>query len=235
MKRAVIAFAILLLVFVQLSTVTPAHSAQAPDPIVVRFLSGRPFAVSGFAPGDETQWAVELRNTGVKDAAVVIHTTVSGTGAFATHDTHGIHVVFDTCPGLLSPVLSDRGARTFACAEQPTVLPTILSGSGLVGSVVVRAGRATDLRAVFSFIGSSGNDFENATPEIVLMDGTRKLTPLVQRPPKPSSPAFEISFIGADIGSAALFAAGLLGVGLLVLAVVRRRGRSASVDGQAIE
>ncbi len=203
----------------------PVSSAPAPSALRVNFLSGQQFTVGDLAPGDSTQWAAEVTNTGVTSGTLIIRTTALSGDILATDPVNGLQLKFDTCAERLSVTTVSAGVHAYACPVATTVLMAGQAPAAQQFSVALAAGQTIDFRALANFPVDAGNDFENTHAAIAITFAIAGSAPTPSASPSSTSspPADGLALTGADVLGATLAAAVTFLVGLVFVVIARRR------------
>jgi hypothetical protein len=215
-----------------------ASQRSAPDtgdglPHVKRMPAERP-DLRDLAPGDRTQWAAEITNTGAPGTLGVEFVTHGGS-SMMSRQGNGLRMIVDFCSTPLASSYTAGGAMVFDCTAEQSRLGTVTSAATqlLTAQDIVDTGETVGVRVMISFPLTADNTFEDSSAAI---DVVYTITPLGESVARvePAAPAEAelaravfpgILATGISVMFMSLAAAVIISLGILLLALVPRGAR----------
>jgi hypothetical protein len=207
------------------------------------------------APGDRTQWAAEVTNTGAP-GTLGVEFVAYGDDGLLTGEGTGLRMTVDLCMTPLVVALSANGATTFECASGQKRLAAVTSAvdQRVVTRSTVGTGETVAVRVIIAFPPTAGNASESAAAAMdvvfsITPDGgstsapassgssdspSKSTTPvdpgdsLLTRPVFPGG----LALTGISVMFLGLAAAAIISLGVLLLSLAPRR-TSARGDKQS--
>lgn len=129
-----------------------------------------------FAPGDRTQWAAEVTNTG-EDGDLGVEFVLVGESDALANEANALQIVVDLCSVAFDSAVSETGAMTFTCPATQTRLGLVTSAAEreMDSHTVIAAGDTVGVRARILFPASADNTAESTS---AVMDVLVTVSPL---------------------------------------------------------
>jgi hypothetical protein len=212
--------------------VTQTLASSENSSLVVRQISANNPDLSDLAPGDRTEWAAEVTNTG-EPGTLSVQLAADGDSTLMTGEADGMRMFVDLCTSRLVPTVSALGVTTFTCASGETRIGSSTSADErhVFASSPIETGETVGVRVLILFPASAGNSAENGSAALDVgfglssesEAGTVSATSSDTQYARTALPAWlalpGISPIFVSIMAASLFALGIL----LVAYAFRRR------------
>jgi hypothetical protein len=213
---------------------TETLSSADSSSLVVRQISQDRPILSDFAPGDRTEWAAEVTNTG-EPGELNVQLAASGDNSLMTGEEDGMRMFVDLCTTPLQPTVSDLGVMTFDCVSGESRIGSSTSADERHVSAhsPINTGETVGVRVLILFPSSADNAAENSSAALHVGfslsseadAGTVSATGSDTQYARTALPAWlalpGISPVFVSIVAAALFALGIL---LVAYAFRRRTG-----------
>lgn len=143
----------------------PGYAAQdTEDVLAVAVPPAASDHLADLAPGDRTEWAAQVANTGEDPVPLYAAFSITGTEALVTDPADGLQLDVALCPHPLEPTTVDGGAVVYTCPTATTPLGTgSAAGLGtLEATTALAPGDTVGIRVRAILPVTAGNTFENS-------------------------------------------------------------------------
>ena len=159
------------------------------------------------APGDRTEWAAQVTNTGHESTAVTVLIHATGTDPLIRDTVEGLQLEVDLCPGALDTHTTGNGARQFTCRTGETRLGAgpaaqlAADPAGLSTRTELGSGKTMAVRVRVALPAHAGNNLENTQGELSVRVTPTGTTPGSGNPTTPGHPTTPAGPGGTGTGS----------------------------------
>lgn len=172
------------------SIIASAGAEPSPDynnTLVVTQMPEGGINLRDFAPGDRTQWATEVTNTGAS-GTVTIDFFADGDDSLVNGEGTALQMTVDLCERALIPVVSAVGATTFDCPAEPSRLGRITSARDehLTADHSIKAGETLAVRVKILFPTAADNSAQNTGAALDVRFSITPDDPNAQPVPQPA-------------------------------------------------
>lgn len=162
--RAPALTAVLLAPALLLAAAAPAtaNDAVGAGGLEVVPLPGAPGHFSNLAPGDRTEWGIQITNTTRDTVPLYVTFNTAGQDVLITDVQDGLQLDVQLCRQPLDRATRDNGAVVFACPTEPVDICTAPAAElhTLKAPTGLEAGATVGLRVRVELPVTAGNDFE---------------------------------------------------------------------------
>ncbi|MFE7629153.1 hypothetical protein [Kocuria sp. NPDC057446] len=125
-------------------------------------LPGAPGHFSNLAPGDRTEWGIQITNSTHDTVPLYVTFGTAGQDVLITDVQDGLQLDVQLCRQPLDTATRDNGAVVFACPTEPVEICTAAAAElrTLKTSTGLEAGATVGLRVRVELPVTAGNDFE---------------------------------------------------------------------------
>jgi hypothetical protein len=152
---------------VSTSALTPSASTAEVASLKVEQISEASPDLSGFAPGDRTEWAAVVTNTG-EPGTLNVQLAARGDRALVSEEGSALQMFVDLCTTELLPSVSGLGVTTFECASGETRIGSATSADArpIAANGIMDTGETVSVRVLVLFPTSATNTAENSSAEL---------------------------------------------------------------------
>jgi hypothetical protein len=208
------------------ATALTAHEV-ADETLTVREMPAHGLNLTGFAPGDRTQWAAEVTNSG-EPGILTVHFLANEGNTMMSGGDSGMQVTVDLCPSALIPSVSAEGIQRFHCETGQTRLGTVTTAGErrLTAERTIGTGKTVGVRVHVMLPATADNSVEDAAADLdVVFSITSRDDADAASSPATPSPSGWLARTGADPAALVFAAAAIIAAGVLVQFLSRRRDR----------
>lgn len=225
-------------------------TAVGQDILLVEEVPGSALGhLQDLAPGDRTEWAAHVTNTGHEPTAVTLAIHASGTDPLIRDPNDGLQLEVDLCPGTLDTHTTSNGSQRFTCETGETRLGAgpaahlAADPAGLTTQTELAGGDSMAVRVRVVLPTHAGNNLENTQGELRVhvtptdttnpMPSAHPTTPAgsggpgtssnTAEPPTATVPYDTLPVTGRDVLAALAGALITTLIGVLLLVTSRRR------------